>query len=110
MRFSFNDIELQVADAVRQAAAKLNAPSYFVGGFVRDKILKRPSKDIDIVCVGDGMELAGEVAALLEIKLGVVEFKRFGTAMIKFQDVEIEFVGARKESYYEDSRKPDVES
>jgi len=110
MRFSFNDIELQVADAVRQAAAKLNAPSYFVGGFVRDKILKRPSKDIDIVCVGDGIELAGEVAALLEIKLGVVEFKRFGTAMIKFQDVEIEFVGARKESYYEDSRKPDVES
>jgi len=96
MRFSFNDIELQVADAVRQAAAKLNAPSYFVGGFVRDKILKRPSKDIDIVCVGDGIELAGEVAALLEIKLGVVEFKRFGTAMIKFQDVEIEFVGARK--------------
>jgi len=110
MQFTFNDIETRIADAVRKAAAKLDFPAYFVGGFVRDKILKRPSKDIDIVCVGDGIKLAGEVSSILGDTTGLVEFKRFGTAMIKFRGVEIEFVGARKESYYEDSRKPDVES
>ncbi len=82
--------------------------TYLVGGFVRDMILKRESKDIDVVCVGSGMELAGEVSKKLG-NIRVNYFKSFGTAMIKSRDMEIEFVGARKESYRRDSRKPIVE-
>jgi tRNA nucleotidyltransferase/poly(A) polymerase len=80
-----------------------------VGGYVRDRLLARPSKDIDIVCVGDGIQLANEVASLLSPRPRVAFYSRFGTAMLKHHELEIEFVGARKESYRSDSRKPDVE-
>ena len=94
---------------VQNASQQLGFKSYVVGGFVRDLILKRASKDIDFVCVGSGIELARKVSELLgkEAKLSV--FKNFGTAAIHFEEYEYEFVGARKESYREDSRKPIVE-
>lgn len=82
---------------------------YVIGGFVRDIFLHRPSKDIDIVVVGSGIELAEKVAVELGKKAKLTVFKNFGTAQIKFKDIEIEFVGARKESYTRNSRKPVVE-
>ncbi|ELR69366.1 tRNA nucleotidyltransferase [Fulvivirga imtechensis AK7] len=94
---------------VSDAATALNLETYVIGGFVRDLLLKRPSKDIDFVCVGSGIALAEEVAK----KLGnahVSVFKNFGTAMVNYEDWELEFVGARKESYRYDSRKPIVEN
>ncbi len=94
---------------VQQTAAKLNTEAYVIGGFVRDLILKRQSKDIDIVVSGDGIELARIVAKSVPGKPQVSVFKRYGTAMFKFGDAEIEFVGARKESYSPDSRNPSVE-
>lgn len=101
--------ERQTFDKIAAAAAKLNVECYLIGGFVRDKIIGRPTKDIDIVCIGDGIQLAEEVAAHFNPKPDVNFFKNFGTAQIKTADVEIEFVGARKESYRSDSRKPEVE-
>ncbi len=80
-----------------------------IGGFVRDTLLKRPCKDIDIVCLGDGIALAEAVAASLDTQVEVIVFKNFGTAMLKWKDWEIEFVGARKESYRGESRKPEVQ-
>jgi putative nucleotidyltransferase with HDIG domain len=109
MNISFNEIEDAIGKAVSLASKRLQFPSYFVGGFVRDKLLNRESKDIDIVCVGSGIDLARELCSILEIRTAPVVFKRFGTAMVKYKDIEIEFVGARKESYAEDSRKPFVE-
>jgi tRNA nucleotidyltransferase/poly(A) polymerase len=94
---------------VASAADELNMPAYVVGGWVRDLILKRPSKDIDFVCVGSGISLAKKVARLLGPDVNVSVFKNFGTAQISFQEMELEFVGARKESYRTDSRKPVVE-
>ncbi|WEK20091.1 MAG: HD domain-containing protein [Candidatus Pedobacter colombiensis] len=82
--------------------------AYIIGGYVRDIFLNRPSKDIDIVVLGNGIEFAEFVGKQLKSKVAV--FKNFGTAMLKFQDLEIEFVGARKESYRSDSRKPIVEN
>lgn len=82
--------------------------TYVVGGFVRDLILKRPCKDLDFVCVGSGIDLAHRVS----MEMGnapVIVFKNFGTAMVRHEDFELEFVGARKESYRHDSRKPIVE-
>ncbi|GGG95713.1 CCA tRNA nucleotidyltransferase [Pedobacter zeae] len=88
-------------------ADKNNTEAYVIGGFVRDLFLNRPSKDIDVVVVGSGIEYAEAVGRKLSTKVAV--FKNFGTANIKYQDLEVEFVGARKESYRSDSRKPIVE-
>jgi len=93
---------------IAQSAEELKVPCYLIGGFVRDKIIGRDTKDIDIVCIGDGIELAHKVAEKFNPKPAVNFFKNFGTAQIKLDDLEIEFVGARKESYSLDSRKPEV--
>ena len=96
---------------IAQASQELNIESYVIGGFVRDFILERESKkDIDIVAVGSGIELAQKVASMLPKKPKVQVFKTYGTAMLKFQDIDIEFVGARKESYNKESRNPIVEN
>jgi tRNA nucleotidyltransferase (CCA-adding enzyme) len=95
---------------ILKAASNLQVETYVIGGFVRDYFLKRGlSKDIDIVAVGSGIDLANEVAKLLPNKTKVQVFKTYGTAMLRFEDIEIEFVGARKESYTENSRNPVVE-
>jgi len=93
---------------ISKIAGETNLQAYAIGGFVRDIFLKRPSKDIDIVVIGNGIDFAEKVAKKLNVKLAV--FKNFGTAQLKYQDLEIEFVGARKESYRLDSRKPLVEN
>lgn len=97
-----------VFKSVASAAARLGVPAFVVGGYVRDLILQRPNKDLDFVCMGSGIQLAESVAKELG-GVPVTVFKNFGTAMIKLGDRELEFVGARKESYREDSRKPLVE-
>jgi poly(A) polymerase len=97
-----------VFKVISVCAAEMNVPAFVIGGFVRDIILNRPSKDIDIVTVGDGIKLAQNVAKKIDPSLNVVVFKSFGTAMIKINDLDVEFVGARKESYRSHSRKPEV--
>lgn len=94
---------------VSEAADELGLEAYVVGGFVRDIFLCRPSKDIDVVTVGRGIELAEKVAEKIGRGANLTVFKNFGTALIKTKDFELEFVGARKESYTRDSRKPIVE-
>jgi poly(A) polymerase len=89
-------------------AAQNNSEAYVIGGYVRDLFLHRPSKDIDIVVLGNGIDFAEAVGKQLKTKVAV--FKNFGTAMLKYKDLELEFVGARKESYRSDSRKPIVEN
>jgi poly(A) polymerase len=108
MNFSEELVKNDVFEKVSKAASSLNTEAYAVGGFVRDLILKRPCKDIDFVCVGSGIELAEQVAKELG-GLQVTVFRNFGTAMIKFNEYDLEFVGARRESYRSDSRKPIVE-
>ncbi len=110
MDLSFTHTEQVVFDKIAKAAAELSLPAYLIGGFVRDKIIGRPTKDADIVCLGDGIALAHRVADLFEPRPTVAYFKNFGTAQIKLPAFEIEFVGARKESYQPDSRKPQVET
>lgn len=95
--------------AVEQAAKKLEIDAYVIGGFVRDILLNRESKDIDFVCVGSGIELAKLTAEILGKKTDIAIYKNFGTALVRHQGIEIEFVGARKESYRSDSRKPIIE-
>lgn len=96
---------------ISKSAKELNLDSYVIGGFVRDFILKRGNaKDIDIVAIGDGIKLAKQVAKNLPNKPKVQVFKTYGTAMLRYNDIEIEFVGARKESYTEDTRNPSVEN
>jgi poly(A) polymerase len=130
MEITCTESELIILKKVATAAAELGVETYLVGGFVRDKILDRPTKDADIVCVGDGIELATAVARHFKPLPQVSYFKNFGTAHIKVSspidpdsskipagdslgspgaDFDIEFVGARKESYRFDSRKPAVE-
>jgi tRNA nucleotidyltransferase/poly(A) polymerase len=94
---------------VAQVAAREGIATYVVGGYVRDLLLGRPSKDIDFTCVGSGIHLAQEVAKSYEEHVPLSVFKNFGTAMLKLADWELEFVGARKESYRQESRKPIVE-
>lgn len=95
---------------ITKASRALGYDSYVIGGYVRDIILNRPSNDIDIVTVGSGIELAKKTAGLINEKKEVKYYGRFGTAMIRLKDKEIEFVGARKESYDPSSRKPTVEN
>lgn len=94
---------------ISELADQINQETYVIGGFVRDLILNRPSPDIDVVTIGSGIQLAEMVARKLGPNIQVSVFKNFGTAMLKYQSLEVEFVGARKESYNEDSRKPIVE-
>ena len=101
--------EAEILQKIATAAQQLQVPAYLVGGFVRDKIIGRKTKDMDIVCIGDGIALADAVAHLCKPRPVVNFFKNFGTAQIKLDDLEVEFVGARKESYSYDSRKPQVE-
>ena len=96
---------------ISDAAQDLSMDSYVIGGFVRDYFLnKGDAKDIDIVAIGSGIELAEKVSEKLDKKTKVKIFKTYGTAMLRYDDIEIEFVGARKESYNEDSRNPIVEN
>ncbi len=97
-----------VFKVVSQIITEKGLEAYVIGGFVRDLILERPSKDIDIVVLGDGLQLAEETAKILRISK-VNFFKNYGTAQFKYKDLDIEFVGARKESYQSNSRKPTVE-
>ena len=109
----FSDIlETTVFQQVKSAAASLNLEAYVVGGFVRDHVLGRKKEvtDIDFVTVGSGIELAQAVQKRLPASAKVSVFKNYGTAMIKHQGMDLEFVGARKESYHENSRNPDVEA
>jgi len=96
---------------ISQSAEEIQLEAYVIGGFVRDFLLKRgDAKDIDVVAIGDGIKLAQQVAKHLPNKPKVQVFKTYGTAMLRYDDIEIEFVGARKESYTEDSRNPAVEN
>ena len=92
------------------SSEELGYPTYVVGGYVRDRLLARESKDMDIVCVGSGIELAQNLASKLRPIPRLVVYSRYGTAMLRHKDLEVEFVGARKESYRQDSRKPSVEN
>lgn len=94
---------------ISEEADQLGQACFVIGGFVRDLLLKRNSPDIDVVTLGSGIELAKKVARRIGPKTPVSVFKNFGTAMLKYQELEVEFVGARKESYQHDSRKPIVE-
>lgn len=114
MYIPLTDAEHHILQLIANAAQKLQLETYVVGGFVRDKILDRPTKDIDVVCIGDGIALAHEVAKQYKPVPTVGFFKNFGTAQIKIfnavgEEIEIEFVGARKESYAHNSRNPMVE-
>ncbi len=99
----------KVFETVSEASDELGLESYVIGGYVRDIFLNRPSKDIDVVCVGSGIELAKNVASRFGKKTHLSVFKTYGTAQVKLGDIEVEFVGARKESYSPDSRNPVVE-
>lgn len=108
MIITCSEQESRLLKLIAAAAEKQGTEAYVIGGFVRDKILGRPTKDIDIVCIGNGIELAEETAKHLKSNPQVNIFKTYGTAQIKTEDIEIEFVGARKESYTPESRNPSV--
>lgn len=91
------------------AVNELNTEAYVIGGFVRDRLLGRPSTDIDIVCKDDGIELARRFASIHHLESSFTQYSRYGVAMVEWDEYEIEFVGARKESYVSNSRKPEVE-
>ena len=124
MNIKCSDEELFIFNKISKAAKELNISAFVIGGFVRDKILNRPTKDADVVCLGDGIELAKKTAQQFTPIPEVNIFKTFGTAQIKIYNksfpspkergigetaFDIEFVGARKESYNSDSRKPEVQ-
>ncbi len=106
MKFNLAD---KVFTTVSEIIDKENKEAYIIGGWVRDLILNRHSKDVDIVVVGSGIELANKLAKKLDTAITVTVFKNFGTAMFKYQNIEYEFVGARRESYNRNSRNPIVE-
>ena len=102
-------LDQDIFHKISQAADKLHMECYVVGGYVRDLFLERPSGDIDVVVVGSGIAVADELKKMLGKKAHLSVFRNFGTAQVKSRDLEVEFVGARKESYSHDSRKPHVE-
>lgn len=102
-------IDHLIFKTIQEAADEMEYPTFVIGGFVRDLLLEKPTKDIDVVCLGSGIQLAEAVAKKLGASSKVTVFKNFGTAMIKHHEIELEFVGARKESYQRNSRKPIVE-
>lgn len=104
-----NLLDRDIFRMISEAADSLRLECYVVGGYVRDLFLERPSNDIDIVVVGSGILLAETLRDMLGKKAHVALFRNFGTAQLKYKDLEVEFVGARKESYSHDSRKPHVE-
>lgn len=108
MNISFTENEKDLLNAVAEAAEKLDIEAFVIGGFVRDKILGRECKDLDFTCIGNGIELARKTSELLKSKNEIIIYRNFGTAMIKSKGFILEFVGARKESYNFNSRKPIV--
>ncbi len=102
-------LDKKIFRLISETADEMGVACYLIGGYVRDFFLYRPSKDIDVVAIGQGIELANAVTEKLGKKSRISVFKNFGTAQIKYKEYEIEFVGARKESYRLDSRKPIVE-
>ena len=110
MDINVSSLELKLLETIAAAAQENKTPAYLIGGFVRDKIMQRPTKDVDVVCLGDGIMLAEAVAKKLQPRPQVNFFKNFGTAQFITNDTDVEFVGARKESYRNDSRKPLVET
>ncbi len=102
-------LQQDIFKLIKQCTTDLNMEAYAIGGYVRDIFLKRESKDIDIVTIGKGIDLATQLHQKLGEQAYLTTFKNFGTAQVKFNELEIEFVGARKESYSRDSRKPIVE-
>ncbi len=109
MPFPLTTLESKIIKKVAEAALKLNVEAFVVGGFVRDKLIGRDCKDIDIVCLGDAIELAKAYQELLPSKPPLSWFKNFGTAHLNVEGYDVEFVGARKESYLSHSRNPMVE-
>ena len=109
MQVKLENLETVIIGKVAEAAKHLSLPAFVVGGFVRDKLLGRPCKDIDIVCLGDAIALANMTSELFHPQPKVSWFKNFGTAHINIQGYDVEFVGARKESYQQHSRNPTVE-
>ena len=109
MQVMLEQLESLIIGKVAEAASQLQLPAFVVGGFVRDKILGRPCKDIDVVCLGDAIELANRVSEMFQPQPKVSWFKNFGTAHLNIQGYDVEFVGARKESYQQHSRNPTVE-
>lgn len=109
MNFKNQLEEYPIFKIIAETARQPSLETYVIGGFVRDLILNRPSKDIDIVCIGSGIELAERIAEKLGPETHVAVYRNFGTAQIRYEDLEIELVGARKESYRSESRKPIVE-
>ena len=110
MKIELTHHEQQLLRRIGACAKTLGVPAYAVGGFVRDKLLSRPTVDIDIVCVGSGIELAQEVHRQISGATTPKIYSRYGTAMVRIGEEEIEFVGARRESYSPDSRNPTVEN
>ncbi len=106
-----NSLKNPIFKIIAQASNELGIDSYVIGGFVRDYLLQRDfKKDIDVVAIGSGIDLALKVSELLPNKPKVQVFKNYGTAMLRYKEIDIEFVGARKESYSQDSRNPIVEN
>ena len=102
-------LDKDIFHKISEAADSLQLECYVVGGYVRDLFLERPSNDIDVVVAGSGIQVASELKKMLGKKAHLSVFRNFGTAQVKYKDTEVEFVGARKESYQHDSRKPIVE-
>lgn len=109
MNIELSSYESLIARRIGKMADETGTPAWIIGGFIRDKLLGRPTDEMDVVCIGDGIALAHAVADSLRPRPSVSFFKTFGTAQVKLPDLILEFVGARRESYRAHSRKPEVE-